>query len=76
MFSKKYYSIIFVFFISLGISVFMSCVITIVNTGLEGQFLSRWFHAWIFALPLAFIAGNFFAPISKKITDRLTAPKI
>jgi len=42
MFSKKYYSIIFVFFISLGMSVFMSGVITIVNTGLEGDFLHRW----------------------------------
>ena len=52
MFSKKYYSIIFVFFISLGMSVFMSAVITIVNTGLEGDFLHRWGTAWLFAFPL------------------------
>ena len=72
MFSKKYYSIIFVFFISLGMSVFMSGVITIVNTGLEGDFIHRWGTAWLFAFPLAFLAGNFFSPISKKLTDKLT----
>ena len=68
MFPKKYYSIIFVFFISLGMSVFMSCV----NTGLKEDFLHRWGTAWLFAFPLAFLAGNFFSPISRKITDRLT----
>jgi hypothetical protein len=72
MFPKKYYSIIFVFFISLGMSVFMSGVITIVNTSLEEDFLHRWGTAWLFAFPLAFLAGNFFSPISRKITDRLT----
>jgi len=72
MFPKKYYSIIFVFFISLGMSVFMSCVITIVNTGLEGDFLNRWGAAWMFAFPLAFLAGNFFSPFSRKLTDKLT----
>jgi len=73
VFSKKYYSIIFVFFISLGMSVFMSCIITIVNTGIETDFFLRWLKAWIVAFPLAFLAGNFFAPISRKITDRLTS---
>ncbi|MEY2962369.1 MAG: DUF2798 domain-containing protein [Pelagibacteraceae bacterium] len=73
MFSKKYYSIIFVFFISLGMSIFMSCIITIVNTGIDSNFILRWFKAWVVAFPLAFLAGNFFSPISKKITDRLTS---
>ena len=41
-------------------------------TGLEGDFLHRWGTAWLFAFPLAFLAGNFFSPISRKITDRLT----
>lgn len=66
MFPRKYYSIIFVFFISLGMSVFMSCVITIVNTGLEGDFLHRWGTAWLFAFPLAFLAGNFFHLFQEK----------
>ena len=72
MISKKYYSIIFVFFISLGMSVFMSCVITIVNTGLAGDFFNHWRTAWLVAFPLAFLAGNFFSPISRKLTDKLT----
>jgi hypothetical protein len=54
-------------------SVFMSCIITIVNTGIETDFFLRWLKAWIVAFPLAFLAGNFFAPISRKITDRLTS---
>ena len=66
MISKKYYSIIFVFFISLGMSVFMSCVITIVNTGLAGDFFNRWGTAWLVAFPLAFLAGNFFFTYFKK----------
>jgi hypothetical protein len=69
MFSKKYYQIIFIFFVSLGMSIVMSGIITAVNTGLEGNFFYRWFMAWIVALPLAFIAGNIFAPISRKLTD-------
>jgi hypothetical protein len=72
MISKKYYSILFVFFISLGMSVFMSCVITIVNTGLEGDFFHRWGTAWMVAFPLAFLAGNFFSSISRKLTDKIT----
>ena len=72
MISKKYYSILFVFFISLGMSVFMSCVITIVNTGLAGDFFNRWGTAWLVAFPLAFLAGNFFSSISRKLTDKIT----
>ena len=72
MFSKKYYQIIFIFFVSLGMSIVMSGIITAVNTGLEGNFLYRWFMAWIVAFPLAFIAGNIFTPISRKLTDTLT----
>jgi hypothetical protein len=53
-------------------SVFMSCEITIVNTGLEGNFIHRWGTAWLVAFPLAFLAGNFFSPISRKLTDKLT----
>jgi len=57
-------------------SIFMSCVITIVNTGIEGEFLLRWLKAWSVGFPLAFLARTFFAPIAKKITEKLTTPKI
>ena len=39
---------------------------------IEGNFFYRWLMAWIVAFPLAFIAGNIFAPISRKLTDSLT----
>ena len=41
MFSKKYYPIIFFFFVSLGMSIVMSGIITAVNTGIEGNFFYR-----------------------------------
>ena len=53
-------------------SVFMSCVITIVNTGLQGDFLHCWGMAWMFAFPLAFLVGNFFSPLAKKLAAKLT----
>ena len=73
MFSKKSYSIIFVFFISLGMSVFMSGVITIVNTSLEGNFLHRWGTAWLFAFPVALFSAFTMAPIMRPLVNKIAS---
>lgn len=46
---------------------FMSCVFTVINTGIDSKFINRWMHGFIIAYPIAFIAVSIFAPITGKI---------
>jgi len=41
-------------FMSFGMSVIMSGVVTAVNTGIGDGFLERNFSSWLFAFPLVF----------------------
>ena len=54
MISKKYSQILFLIFMSFGMSVIMSGVVTAVNTGLGDGFIGRHFNSWLFAFPVAF----------------------
>ncbi len=50
-------------------SVFMSGFITMVNTGLSGDYLARWAHAWMLAMPCAFVVAYFARPIVLRCVD-------
>jgi len=64
MISKKYSQAIFMFIMAFGMSVIMSGVVTVVNTGVENGFLEKNFNSFIFAFPVAIIAAFTTAPIS------------
>jgi hypothetical protein len=55
--------------LALIMSVIMSGVITMINTGLDGDFLERWGHAWIYAWPLATISAYFARPVADRLTS-------
>jgi len=72
MISKKYYEILFIVIMGLGMSIIMTLAITYINTGLGGDFLNRWFKAFLAGFPIAVVAAAVVAPIAKKITKKLT----
>lgn len=49
-------------------SIIMSAAITAINTGVEGNFIARWGHAWLFAWPLATLSAYFARPIADRLT--------
>ena len=57
MISKKYSQTLFMIFMSFGMSVIMSGVVTAVNTGIGDGFLERYFNSWLFAFPVALLAA-------------------
>ena len=70
MFSAKYRTIVFAFFMS-G---FMSLVISIFNVGLIDNIISIWLAAWAFAFCVAFPTVIFVAPVVHKLTAKLIRP--
>jgi hypothetical protein len=54
-------------FMSLLMSIFMSGFITMVNTGLTGDYLARWGRAWLLAMPCAFVVAYFARPVVMKL---------
>ena len=59
MISKKYSQHLFMVFMSFGMSVIMSGVVTAVNTGIGDGFLERYFNSWLFAFS-SYIACSFY----------------
>ena len=49
----------------------MTCVITLVNTGYEGDFFARWWHAFYIAWPIAFVLILIGAPRLQSFAARL-----
>jgi hypothetical protein len=59
--------IMFALYMSFLMSVFMSGFITMVNTGLSGDYVARWAHAWVLAMPCAFVVAYFARPVVLKL---------
>ena len=73
MFKKKYSNLIFVLIMGFGMSLFMTLIITYINTGLDVDFLNRWFKAFLAGFPIAVVAAAVIAPIAKKLTTKFTS---
>ena len=73
MISKKYSQLLFLIFMSLGMSVIMSGVVTAVNTGLNDVFIGRHFNSWLFAFPVALLAAFTMAPIMRPLANKITS---
>jgi Protein of unknown function (DUF2798) len=67
--AKKHTPIMFALFMSFLMSVFMSGFITMVNTGVSGDFIGRWAHAWLLAMPCAFVVAYFARPVVLKLVS-------
>ena len=73
MISKKYSQPLFMIFMSFGMSVIMSGVVTAVNTGLGDGFIGRHFNSWLFAFPAAILAAFTLSPIVRPLVNKIAS---
>ena len=73
MISKKYSEVLFIAIMGLGMSLIMTLAITYINTGLDVDFLNRWFKAWLAGFPIAVVTAAVMSPIAKKLTRKFTS---
>jgi len=57
MFSKKYFDLIFILIMGFGMSLLMTLIITYINTGMDDEYINRFFKAWTVSLPIAIITA-------------------
>ena len=72
MFSKKYSNLIFVLIMGFGMSLFMTLIITYINTGIDSDYPRRFLKAWSIGLPIAIATALLVGPIAKRFVDRIT----
>jgi hypothetical protein len=72
MFSKKYSSILFILVMGFCMSLFMTLIITYVNTGMDYGYINRFLKAWIVGLPIAITTALLVGPVAKKFVDKIT----
>ena len=56
MFPKKYSNLLFILVMGFGMSLLMTLIITYINTGMDNEYVDRFFKAWSISLPIAIIA--------------------
>ena len=72
MFSKKYFDLIFILIMGFGMSLLMTLIITYINTGMDDEYINRFFKAWSVSLPIAIITALLVGPPVKKFVDKIT----
>ena len=69
---KKYSNLIYILLMGFGMSLLMTLIITYINTGMDEEYIDRFFKAWSISLPIAIIAALLVGPPIKKIVDKIT----
>ena len=72
MVSKKYSQLLFVLIMGFLMSLFMTLIITFVNTGMDSYYINRFLQAWTVSLPIAIGTALLVGPFAKKFVDRIT----
>ena len=72
MFSKKYFDLIFILIMGFGMSLLMTLIISYINTGMDDEYINRFFKAWSVSLPIAIITALLVGPPIKKFVDKIT----
>ena len=72
MFPKKYSNLIFVLIMGFGMSLFMTLIITYINTGMDNGYPNRFLKACTVGLPIAIITSLLVGPIAKRFVDKIT----
>lgn len=71
-FPKKYFAIVFAFFLTLVMVLIVTGVTTALNLGFARDFVWRWLQAWFLAWIIAFPSAVFVGPWARRIAERLT----
>ena len=72
MFNKKYSNLIFILIMGFGMSLFMTLIITYINTGMDNEYSGRFLKAWSVSLPIAILTSLLVGPPTKKFVDKIT----
>ena len=72
MIPKKYYDFLFILIMGFGMSLLMTLIITYINTGMDNEYIDRFFKAWTVSLPIAIVAALILGPPIKKLVDKIT----
>ena len=72
MFPKKYSNLLFILIMGFGMSLMMTLIITYINTGMDSEYINRFFKAWVVSLPIAIVAALVVGPITKNFVDKIT----
>ena len=72
MISKKYSNLLFILVMGFGMSLLMTLIITFINTGMDNEYINRFFKAWSVSLPIAIITSLVVGPPTKKFVDKIT----
>ena len=73
MISKRYSQHLFMIFMSLGMSVIISGVVTAANIGISDGFLERYFNSWLIAFPVALFSAFTLAPIMRPLVNKIAS---
>ncbi len=71
MFPPRMHRFVFAFFMSLWLCFLMTALVTMINTGMDTNYLLRWANAFIVAWPIGFCLVVLSAGKVGKITARL-----
>ncbi len=55
-----------------GMSLFMTLIITYINTGIDKDFINRFLKAWAVGLPIAISTALIVGPIARRFVDKIT----
>ncbi len=55
-----------------GMSLFMTLIITYINTGIDKEFINRFLKAWAVGLPIAITTALIVGPIARRFVDKIT----
>ena len=72
MIPKKYNDLLFILIMGFGMSLLMTLIITYINTGMDNEYINRFFKAWTVSLPIAIVAALILGPPIKKLVDKIT----
>tara|TARA_B100001063_G_C16590532_1_gene465427 strand:+ start:129 stop:356 length:228 start_codon:yes stop_codon:yes gene_type:complete len=73
MINKKFAQPLFMIFMSLGMSVIIGAVVTLVHTGSGGGFFDRLLNAFVYAFPIAVIAAFIMAPLVRPLVNKIAS---
>jgi len=69
---QKYANFVFILLVALFMSMLMSFVIVLINTGFRTDLFFLWLRSWGFAFPIAFCVAYLVVPRIRRFVDSIT----
>ena len=68
---RKYYGLLFAFFVSIIMSIIMSLVLTLINVGWQPHFFMIWLKAFGISFAVALPISLIIVPLIRKLLERI-----